>query len=51
MVQFVCTWRRQQRAVKRAGYKNTKYLTRVVFLPHRNGGYWSDKGDEWYGGT
>ena len=33
------------------GYKNTKYLTRVVFLPQRNGGYWSDKGYEWYGGT
>jgi len=33
------------------GYKNTKYLTKVVFLPQRNGGYWSDKGYEWYGGT
>ena len=33
------------------GYKNTKYLTRVVFMPARNGGYWSDKGYEWYGGT
>jgi DMSO/TMAO reductase YedYZ molybdopterin-dependent catalytic subunit len=33
------------------GYKNTKYLTRVVFLPERNGGYWSDQGYEWYGGT
>lgn len=33
------------------GYKNTKYLTRVVFLPHRTGGYWSDKGYEWYAGT
>ena len=33
------------------GYKNTKYLTRVVFLPARNGGYWSDRGYEWYGGT
>ncbi|HKP75845.1 MAG TPA: molybdopterin-dependent oxidoreductase [Longimicrobiaceae bacterium] len=33
------------------GYKNTKYLTRVVFMPQRNGGYWSDKGYEWYGGT
>lgn len=33
------------------GYKNTKYLTRVVFMPERNGGYWSDKGYEWYGGT
>ena len=33
------------------GYKNTKYLTRVVFMPRRNGGYWSDQGYEWYGGT
>ena len=33
------------------GYKNTKYLTRVVFLPGKNGGYWSDQGYEWYGGV
>jgi len=33
------------------GYKNTKYLTQVVFMPQRNGGYWSDRGYEWYGGT
>ena len=33
------------------GYKNTKYLTRVVFMPERNGGYWSDQGYEWYAGT
>jgi DMSO/TMAO reductase YedYZ molybdopterin-dependent catalytic subunit len=33
------------------GYKNTKYLTRIVFLPARNGGYWSDQGYEWYGGV
>ena len=33
------------------GYKNTKYLTRVVFEPQRNGGYWSDQGYEWYGGV
>ena len=33
------------------GYKNTKYLTRVVFMPMQNGGYWSDQGYEWYGGT
>lgn len=33
------------------GYKCTKYLTRVVFLPERNGGYWSDRGYEWYAGT
>jgi DMSO/TMAO reductase YedYZ molybdopterin-dependent catalytic subunit len=33
------------------GYKNTKYLTRIVFLPTRNGGYWSDQGYEWFGGV
>lgn len=33
------------------GYKNTKYLTKVVFLAERNGGYWSDRGYEWFGGT
>ena len=33
------------------GYKCTKYLTRVVFTPHKTGGYWSDKGYEWYAGT
>jgi DMSO/TMAO reductase YedYZ molybdopterin-dependent catalytic subunit len=33
------------------GYKSTKYLTKVVFMPERNGGYWSDQGYEWYGGT
>jgi DMSO/TMAO reductase YedYZ molybdopterin-dependent catalytic subunit len=33
------------------GYKNTKYLTKIVFMPKRNGGYWSDQGYEWYGGT
>jgi len=33
------------------GYKNTKYLTSVVFMEKRNGGYWSDQGYEWYAGT
>ena len=33
------------------GYKNTKYLTKIVFMPAANGGYWSDEGYEWYGGT
>jgi DMSO/TMAO reductase YedYZ molybdopterin-dependent catalytic subunit len=33
------------------GYKNTKYLTRILFLAERNGGYWSDQGYEWYGGV
>ena len=33
------------------GYKNTKYLTKIVFMSERNGGYWSDRGYEWFGGT
>jgi DMSO/TMAO reductase YedYZ molybdopterin-dependent catalytic subunit len=33
------------------GYKNTKYLTKIVVMPAANGGYWSDRGYEWYGGT
>ena len=33
------------------GYKCTKFLTRITFLPARNGGYWSDQGYEWYAGT
>jgi DMSO/TMAO reductase YedYZ molybdopterin-dependent catalytic subunit len=33
------------------GYKNTKYLTRILFLPNRTGGYWSDRGYEWYAGV
>jgi DMSO/TMAO reductase YedYZ molybdopterin-dependent catalytic subunit len=33
------------------GYKCTKYLTRIAFLAERNGGYWSDRGYEWYGGV
>ncbi len=33
------------------GYKNTKYLTHVTFLAERNGGYWTDLGYDWYGGT
>jgi DMSO/TMAO reductase YedYZ molybdopterin-dependent catalytic subunit len=33
------------------GYKNTKYLTRITFMPAPNGGYWSSKGYEWFGGT
>lgn len=33
------------------GYKNTKYLTRIAFMPERNGGYWTDQGYEWYGGV
>jgi DMSO/TMAO reductase YedYZ molybdopterin-dependent catalytic subunit len=33
------------------GYKSVKYLTRIVFLPERTGGYWSDRGYEWFAGT
>ena len=33
------------------GYKNTKFLTKIVVMPGANGGYWSDRGYEWYGGT
>ncbi len=33
------------------GYKNTKYLTRIEFIAKPNGGYWTDRGYEWYGGT
>ena len=33
------------------GYKNTKYLTRILFMPARSGGSWSDRGSEWYGGV
>jgi len=28
-----------------------KYLTRITFMRERNGGYWSDQGYEWFGGT
>ena len=33
------------------GYKNTKYLTKIVFMPQANGGFWTDQGYEWYAGT
>jgi DMSO/TMAO reductase YedYZ molybdopterin-dependent catalytic subunit len=33
------------------GYKCTKYLVRVTFMPEQNGGYWSDRGYEWFAGT
>ena len=33
------------------GYKNTKYLTKIVFMPKANGGFWTDQGYEWYAGT
>ncbi len=33
------------------GFKNAKYLTRIEFMAAKNGGYWSDRGYEWFGGT
>ena len=33
------------------GYKNTKYLTRIRLITDPNGGYWTDRGYEWYGGN
>lgn len=33
------------------GYKNTKYLTRITYMASANGGYWTDKGYDWFGGT
>jgi DMSO/TMAO reductase YedYZ molybdopterin-dependent catalytic subunit len=33
------------------GYKMVKYLTEVSFLPVRTGGYWEDKGYEWFAGV
>lgn len=33
------------------GYKMVKYVTEVNFLPERTGGYWEDKGYEWFAGV
>jgi DMSO/TMAO reductase YedYZ molybdopterin-dependent catalytic subunit len=33
------------------GYKGVKYLTDVLFLDQRTGGYWEDQGYEWFAGT
>jgi len=33
------------------GYKMVKYLTAVLFLDRRSGGYWEDQGYEWYAGV
>ena len=33
------------------GYKMVKYLTEVNFLPTRSGGYWEDRGYEWFAGV
>jgi DMSO/TMAO reductase YedYZ molybdopterin-dependent catalytic subunit len=33
------------------GYKSVKYLTEVIFSPDKPGGYWEDKGFEWFAGV
>jgi DMSO/TMAO reductase YedYZ molybdopterin-dependent catalytic subunit len=33
------------------GYKMVKYLTAVRFLPRPSGGYWEDRGYEWFAGV
>jgi len=33
------------------GYKMVKYLAEVSFLPVRTGGYWEDRGYEWFAGV
>jgi DMSO/TMAO reductase YedYZ molybdopterin-dependent catalytic subunit len=33
------------------GYKMVKYLTEVSFLPRETGGYWEDRGYEWFAGV
>jgi DMSO/TMAO reductase YedYZ molybdopterin-dependent catalytic subunit len=33
------------------GYKNVKYLSEVNFLPDKIGGYWEDRGFEWFAGV
>jgi DMSO/TMAO reductase YedYZ molybdopterin-dependent catalytic subunit len=33
------------------GYKMVKYLTGVNFLPEPTGGYWEDRGYEWFAGV
>jgi DMSO/TMAO reductase YedYZ molybdopterin-dependent catalytic subunit len=33
------------------GYKMVKYLAQVSFLPVRTGGYWEDRGYEWFAGV
>ena len=38
-------------AAVKLGYKMVKYLTEVSFLPARTGGYWEDRGYEWFAGV
>jgi len=33
------------------GYKSVKYLTEVNFLPNKVGGYWEERGFEWFAGV
>jgi DMSO/TMAO reductase YedYZ molybdopterin-dependent catalytic subunit len=33
------------------GYKSVKYLTKIVFSAVKTGGYWTDRGYEWYAGV
>jgi DMSO/TMAO reductase YedYZ molybdopterin-dependent catalytic subunit len=33
------------------GYKSVKYLDELRFLPTATGGYWEDRGYEWYAGV
>jgi DMSO/TMAO reductase YedYZ molybdopterin-dependent catalytic subunit len=33
------------------GYKMVKYLSDVIYLPERSGGYWEDQGYEWFAGV
>ena len=33
------------------GYKSVKYLEELSFLPAASGGYWEDRGYEWYAGV
>lgn len=38
-------------AAVKLGYKMVKYLTEVNFLPEPTGGYWEDRGYEWFAGV
>ncbi len=38
-------------AAVKLGYKMVKYLTAVNFLPSATGGYWEDRGYEWFAGV
>jgi DMSO/TMAO reductase YedYZ molybdopterin-dependent catalytic subunit len=38
-------------AAVKLGYKMVKYLTEVRFLDERTGGYWEDRGYEWFAGV